>query len=150
MPDNTPLITNDAVVFGILMAILALVFATSASSNPFWKKFYRIVPSILLCYFIPAVLNSFGIISGESSSLYKVASRYLLPASLVLLTLSIDFKGILKLGPKALIMFLSGSLGIILGGPMALLVISFFSPDILGGLVRMKSGGALPPLQAVG
>jgi uncharacterized membrane protein len=134
MPDNTPLISNDAVVFGILMAILAFVFTTSASSSHFWKKFYRIVPSILLCYFIPAVLNSFGIISGESSSLYKVASRYLLPASLVLLTLSIDFKGILKLGPKALIMFLAGSLGIILGGPMALFVISFFSPDILGGV----------------
>jgi len=134
MPDNTPLISNDAVVFGILMTILALVFATSASSSSFWKKFYRIVPSILLCYFIPAVLNSLGIISGEASGLYKVASRYLLPASLVLLTLSIDFKGILKLGPKALIMFLAGSLGIILGGPMALFVISFFSPDILGGV----------------
>jgi len=134
MPDNTPLISNDAVVFGILMAILALVFATSASSSPFWKKFYRVVPSNLLCYFIPAVLNSLGIISGEASGLYKVASRYLLPASLVLLTLSIDFKGILKLGPKALIMFLAGSLGIILGGPLALFVISFFSPDILGGL----------------
>ncbi|RPA69465.1 DUF819 family protein [Cyclobacteriaceae bacterium YHN15] len=134
MTDNSPLISNDAVVFGILMTILALVFATSSSTNLFWKKFYRIVPSILLCYFIPAVLNSAGIISGEASSLYKVASRYLLPTSLILLTLSIDFKGILKLGPKALIMFLSGSVGIIIGGPLALLVVSFFFPEILGGV----------------
>lgn len=134
MTDNSPLITNDAVVFGILMTILALVFSTSSSSSLFWKKFYRIVPSILLCYFIPAVLNSSGIISGEASSLYKVASRYLLPTSLILLTLSIDFKGILKLGPKALIMFLAGSVGIIIGGPLALLVVSFFFPEILGGV----------------
>ncbi|PSL07741.1 DUF819 domain-containing protein [Cecembia rubra] len=134
MQENVPLITNDAVVFGILMTILAFVFATSSSSQPFWKKFYRVVPSILLCYFIPAVLNSFGVISGELSSLYKVASRYLLPTSLVLLTLSIDFKGILKLGPKALIMFLAGSVGIILGGPLALFVVSFISPSILGGV----------------
>jgi uncharacterized membrane protein len=134
MTDNSPLISNDAVVFGILMTILALVFATSSSSSLFWKKFYRIVPSILLCYFIPAVLNSAGIISGETSSLYKVASRYLLPTSLILLTLSIDFKGILKLGPKALIMFLSGSVGIIIGGPLALLAVSFFFPEILGGV----------------
>jgi uncharacterized membrane protein len=134
MTDNSPLISNDAVVFGILMTILALVFATSSSSSLFWKKFYRIVPSILLCYFIPAVLNSAGIISGEASSLYKVASRYLLPTSLILLTLSIDFKGILKLGPKALIMFLSGSVGIIIGGPLALLAVSFFFPEILGGV----------------
>lgn len=134
MSDHTPLITSDAVVFGILMSILALVFATSASSSLFWKKFYRIVPSVLLCYFIPAVLNSLGIISGEASGLYKMASRYLLPTSLILLTLSIDFKGILKLGPKALIMFLAGSLGIILGGPLALMAVSFFSPEILGGV----------------
>ncbi|MGY6743565.1 MAG: DUF819 family protein [Cecembia sp.] len=134
MQENTPLITNDAVVFGLLMTVLALVFATSASTNPFWRKFYRIIPSILLCYFIPAVLNSLGIISGEFSNLYKVASRYLLPASLVLLTLSIDFKGILKLGPKALIMFLAGSLGIVIGGPLALFAVSAINPSILGGV----------------
>lgn len=134
MQENSPLITNDAVVFGILMTVLALVFATSSSTNSFWRKFYRIVPSILLCYFIPAVLNSFGLISGETSSLYKVASRYLLPTSLVLLTLSIDFKGILKLGPKALIMFLAGSVGIILGGPLALFTVSAIFPEVLGGV----------------
>jgi uncharacterized membrane protein len=83
---------------------------------------------------VPALLNSFGLISGETSRLYFVASRYLLPASLVLLTLGIDFKGILKLGPKALIMFLAGTLGIILGGPLALFVVSVVYPEILGGM----------------
>jgi len=133
MQEHTPLITNDAVVLGILLAILALVFSTSASKSIFWTKFYRVVPSILLCYFIPAVLNSFGLISGEYSRLYTMASQYLLPTSLVLLTLSIDFKGILKLGPKALIMFLAGTLGIILGGPLAVLIISTFAPEVVGG-----------------
>jgi uncharacterized membrane protein len=75
-----PLITNDAVVLGILMTILGLIFITSSSEKPF-KKFYGIVPSVLL-YFIPALFNTFNIIS-ESSSLYTIASRYLLPASLV-------------------------------------------------------------------
>lgn len=133
MQDHAPLISNDAVVFGILMTVLVLVFSTSASKRPIWVKFYRVIPSILLCYFIPALLNSFGIISGEVSNLYNIAAKYLLPTSLVLLTLSIDFKGILKLGPKALIMFLAGTLGIVLGGPMALMVISIFHPDILAG-----------------
>jgi uncharacterized membrane protein len=84
-----PLITNDAVVLGILMTILGLIFITSSSEKPFFK--FGIVPSVLLCYFIPALFNTFNIISGESSSLYTIASRYLLPASLVLLTLSINF-----------------------------------------------------------
>jgi uncharacterized membrane protein len=133
MEENTPLISNDAVVFGLLMATLAFVFATSASKRPFWVKFYTYVPTVLLCYFIPAVFNSMGLISGETSSLYKVASRYLLPASLVLFTISIDLKGILKLGPKALTMFLAGTVGIMLGGPLALLTVGFIYPDIYSG-----------------
>lgn len=134
MQDQVPLITNDAVVFGVLMTILALVFATSSSDRPFWTKLYGVVPSLLLCYFIPGLLNSFGVISGEHSGLYAMASRYLLPASLVLFTLSIDFKGIIKLGPKALIMFLSGTFGVIIGGPLALLIVSFFVPEVIGGI----------------
>ncbi len=130
MEENAPIISNDAVVFGLLMATLAFVFATSASKRPFWVKFYTYVPTVLLCYFIPAVFNSLGLISGESSNLYKVASRYLLPASLVLFTISIDLKGILKLGPKALTMFLAGTFGVMLGGPLALIAVGFFYPDI--------------------
>ena len=128
-----PLITNDAVVLGILMAILAFVFITAKSENPFWKKFYKFVPTLLLCYFIPSIFNSLGIFSGDASNLYFVASRYLLPTSLVLLTISIDLKEILKLGPKALIMFSTGTVGIIVGGPIAILVVSAFAPDVVGG-----------------
>lgn len=133
MQGEGPLITDDAVVFGILMTILALVFTTSASKNPFWVRFYKVVPSLLLCYFIPGLLNTFGLISGEESSLYTVASRYLLPTSLVLFTLSIDFKGIIKLGPKALVMFLAGTAGVIIGGPLALFIVSIFSPEVISG-----------------
>ncbi len=130
---DQPLITNDAVVLGMLMVILAAVFTTAASERPFWKKFYSYVPSLLLCYFLPSVLNSLGIISGEQSSLYKVASRYLLPASLILLTLSIDLKSIMRLGPRAVIMFLAGTFGVVVGGPLAILIVSMFNPDLVGG-----------------
>lgn len=128
-----PVFTNDAVVLGILLLILAAIFITSNSDNPFWQKFYTFIPSLLLCYFVPSIFNSLGIISGEESQLYFVASRYLLPASLVLLTLSIDFKGIISLGPKAIIMFLAGTLGIVIGGPLALIVFSYIAPDVVGG-----------------
>lgn len=127
------LFTNDAVVIGILIGLLAVVFYTSSLKTNFWTKFYKFIPALLLCYFLPSLLNSFGIISGDDSSLYFVASRYLLPSSLVLLCLSIDLKGIMRLGPKAIIMFLAGTLGIILGGPIAILAISAFAPEIVGG-----------------
>ena len=174
-----PLITNDAVVFGLLMAILAFVFITSSSKNPNWKKLYTFFPSVLACYLLPGFLNwPVGLIAPEwfdnsllaflsekglslpdglafteieeflkdngfskdligsfkrESQLYFVASRYLLPASLVLLCLSIDFKGIINLGPKALIMFFTATAGIIIGGPIALMIVSAINPDFVGG-----------------
>jgi len=128
-----PLFTNDAVVLGILLGILSFVFLTGRSEHPFWKKFYKYIPTLLLCYFIPSIFNSLGIFSGESSRLYFVASRYLLPTSLVLLTISIDLPSIIKLGPKALVMFFTGTAGIIIGGPLAIMVVSVFAPDIVGG-----------------
>ncbi|MGP9801755.1 DUF819 family protein [Rheinheimera sp. NSM] len=133
MQESSVLITNDAVVLGLMAVILGAVFYTSHSDNRYCKAFYKFVPALLLCYFIPSLFNSFGIIDGEGSSLYKMASRYLLPASLVLLTLSVDFKAILGLGPKALIMFLTGTLGIIIGGPIALMSVGYFFPQELGG-----------------
>ena len=132
--NSAPLIQNDAVVLGILMVILAVVFGTAASGRPFWKKFYSIVPAILLCYFLPSLLATAGIISGDVSQMYFVSSRYLLPTSLVLLTLSIDLKGVLRLGPKAIILFLTGTVGVVIGGPLAILLFSVISPETVGGV----------------
>ena len=128
-----PVFTNDAIVFGILMSILGFVFITSTSKKPLWVKFYKYVPALLLCYFIPSIFNSLGIISGNSSNLYFVASRYLLPTSLALLTISIDLKEIRKLGSKALILFFTGTLGIIIGGPLAILIVLSINPALIAG-----------------
>lgn len=132
MEEARPMIENDAVVLGLLLILLGIVFKTSSAKTGFWKKFYSIVPSLLVCYFLPSVFNSMGIIDGEHSRLYFVASRYLLPASLVLLTISTDFKEIVKLGSKAVIMFLTGTAGILFGGPFSILLFSYIAPDIIG------------------
>ncbi|MEY2963493.1 MAG: hypothetical protein RL754_754 [Bacteroidota bacterium] len=126
------LISNDATILGILMAMLGVIFYTSKSENPTLKKFYNVIPALLLCYFLPSLLTTFNIIDPKESRLYFMASRYLLPAALILLTLSIDFKEVLKLGPKALIMFFTGTLGVIIGGPLSILIFSVLAPDIVG------------------
>lgn len=126
------LINNDAITLGILMVILAIIFKTS--NSPRFAGFYKYVPALLLCYFVPAILNSLGLFStGSSDRLYYVASRFLLPASLVLLCLNIDMKGVLKLGPKALIMFFTATASIIIGGPIALFIMGQFEPELLQG-----------------
>jgi len=170
-----PFFTNDAILLGLLLVVLAGVFYTSHLDSPGWKKFYTYVPALLLCYFIPGLLHwPLGLIAAHwyspdlipylqelghtlpeglsfseiqafieakgvtgtekfegHSHLYFVASRYLLPASLILLCISIDFKALINLGPKALIMFFAATFGIILGGPIALFIILNVAPDII-------------------
>ena len=144
--ENVILFTDDAIVFGLLMLSLGFVFYTESLTNGFWQKFYKIVPGLFMAYLIPAILTTAGVISPEwttinssgetilhSSKLYFVASRYLLPAALVLMTLSIDLKAVFGLGWKALAMFFTGTIGIIIGGPIAILLISAISPETVGG-----------------
>ncbi len=144
--NNAPFFTNDTIVFGILMIVLGFIFYTSSKPAGFWKKFYSVVPALFLAYTLPAVLATLGLIAPEwettndaeevvkhSSNLYYMSSRYLLPAALVLMTLSIDLKAVFNLGWKALAMFFTGTVGIVIGGPIAILIISVVSPGTLDG-----------------
>ena len=49
------------------------------------------------------------------------------------MTLSIDLKAVFGLGWKALAMFFTGTIGIIIGGPIILLI-SMISPETVGGI----------------
>lgn len=49
---------------------------------------------------------------------------------LVLLCLACDLNAILRLGPKAVILFLTGTVGVILGAPLALWIRAF-DPSLL-------------------
>ena len=173
--NNIPVFANDTIIFGVLMATLAAIFYSS--TLPSFKKFYKVIPTLLLCYFLPSVLTSLGLIADKwidvqatvealqatygnlesvtnldtlktyitnnnipeeayakfigKSKLYFISSRFLLPASLIFLTLSIDLKGVFKLGPKALIMFLTATIGVVIGGPLAILFFKAVAPSMI-------------------
>jgi len=133
MQTAVPLVTNDAVVLGILATILGFVFWSAARPDGFWKKFYTYVPALLLCYLIPAILNTLGVIDGSLSKLYPVARDYLLPSALVLLCIAIDFGAIVRLGPKAIIMFLTGTLGIMFGAIASFEIMRVIHPETVAG-----------------
>ena len=78
---SVPLITNDATVLGILALILGFVFYTSNSNNAACKSFYKYVPALLMCYLLPSLLNTFGIVSADISQVDEVAKYYLLQAN---------------------------------------------------------------------
>jgi len=136
MPETarTALISNDIVVLGLIAATLGLVFWTSSRETGLWKKFYTYVPALLLCYFIPGIYNTIGLVDGANTKLYNpVASRVLLPAALVLLTLTIDLKGVLKLGPKLLVMYAVSSLSVMIGAIAAFLLMRAVHPETVAG-----------------
>ena len=123
------MLANDASILGALALVLGLLFYTK--ELPLFKRFYGVVPVVLLCYVVPSLLVSSNIIDPSESKLYTIASRFLLPAALILMTLSIDLKAIIGLGSKALILFFTATIGIVLGGPIALFIVSLFEPSIL-------------------
>lgn len=129
-----PLITTVPAAIGLLFGLLGLIFATGASPHPFWQRFYRIVPGLVLCCFLPAGLNSSGLIApGLGAQVYAFSATYLLPASLFLLTLVMDLRGLLRLGWKVLALFLAGSLGTVLGGLGSFAFFHWLAPDWLAG-----------------
>ncbi|MGH9381182.1 MAG: DUF819 domain-containing protein [Thermoanaerobaculia bacterium] len=127
------LITNGAVVLGLLAATLGLVFWTASRPDGFWKRFYTYVPALLLCYLLPAIYNSFGLIDGEASGLYPVARDYLLPSALVLLCVAIDLGAVMRLGPKAVVLFLTGTAGVMLGALVSFLTMRLLGPEVVAG-----------------
>lgn len=133
MSATTAMITNDAVVLGLLAVTLGTVFWTAARPSGFWSRFYTYVPSLLLCYLIPALMNTFGLIDGNASKLYPVARDYLLPSALVLLCVAIDFGALVRLGPKAIIMFLTGTVGVMLGALVSFEAMRLIHPETVAG-----------------
>ncbi|WP_425515566.1 DUF819 domain-containing protein [Stenotrophomonas maltophilia] len=131
---STCMIQNDIVVFGLIAATLGAVFWTASREQGLWKRFYTFVPALLLCYLIPGIYNTVGLIDGQNTKLYNpIARDILLPAALILLTLAVDIKGILRLGPKLVLMYLGASASIMLGAVVAFLVMRAIHPDTVAG-----------------
>ena len=66
---NPPFFTDDTIVFGLLMLLIGFVFYTSSKEEGFWKKFYGIVPALLMCYLLPSIFSSLHIIAPDWTEL---------------------------------------------------------------------------------
>ncbi|PCI39909.1 MAG: hypothetical protein COB53_02320 [Elusimicrobia bacterium] len=123
------LIENPNAVLAVLLGVLALLF--KANDHKTGKKVFKIVPLLVFAYFVPTVLSNIGIIPLQSP-LYTYVKKWLLPASLLLLTLSVDIPAIMKLGRHAIIMFLLATAGIVIGAPIAYGLLGSFVPVEFG------------------
>jgi uncharacterized membrane protein len=112
-------------VLTVLLGVLAGLFLLQHQRHG--ARLFAVVPLLVFCYFVPALLSNLGVIPAESD-LYVFIRRVLLPASLVLLVLSTDIPAVLSLGRDAVMLFLAGTLSIALGGPVAFLALGWLFP----------------------
>jgi len=117
--------SNDLAVLAVLIGFLALLFACAKTSGG--QRFFSRVPLLVFAYFVPTLLSNVGILPTQSA-VYTFIKVALLPASLVLLTLSVDIKAILRLGRPAVSLFLVGTFSIVIGGPIAYLCLKWMIP----------------------
>jgi len=117
MPDT--LLQDPTLVFGYLAALVGLIFWLSGL--PAFKGWFDRVPALVHCYFLPTLSSAFGITPLQSPA-YDWVSRFLLPLCLLLLMVAVDLPAIMKVGRTALLMMLAGTLGVIIGGPVAFLI----------------------------
>ncbi|MCF7805492.1 MAG: DUF819 family protein [Candidatus Marinimicrobia bacterium] len=116
-------------ILAVLLGVLALLF--TINRHPVFGKIFKVIPLLVFAYFVPTILSNTGVIPLESP-LYGFIMDWLLPASLILLTLAVDVKAIMNLGKNTVILFLVGTVTIVLGGPIALLAFGWMAPADLG------------------
>ncbi len=148
MPPTDALITEPTHVAALLAAVLAAVFALARVKA--LEKLFEIVPPVLWAYFVPMLLSTFGVTppyipATETTpeyvnAAYEWFSYVLLPLALFLLMLTIDLRAILSLGRLALLMLLVGTFGIVIGGPIAFLIVGQFisDPEAWKGLAALS------------
>ena len=134
MEGPAALVTDPLHTAALLTAVLAAVFALARV--PALKKLFEIIPPVIWAYFVPMLLTTFGVtqpyVPETASSAEYINPAYttfgtvLLPMALFLLMLTIDLKAIASMGRLALIMLVVGTLGIVIGAPIAFLAVGQF------------------------
>jgi uncharacterized membrane protein len=129
MPEATPppaIVDTPLGVLAVLLAVLAALFTFNRTRAG--SRVFSVLPLLVFCYFVPALLSNLGVIPLESE-VYTFIRRVLLPASLLLLVLATDIPAVLRLGRDAVTLFLAGTASILLGGPIAFLALGWLFPD---------------------
>jgi len=124
-PESPTLFADPMSVFAFHAALVAAIFWLSGVRR--FAKFFEYLPPVIFVYFLPMFATTFGL-TPPSSAAYDFTTRYFLPIALFLLMISIDLKSVARLGPVALFMVTAGTVGIMLGGPVALALFGHWLP----------------------
>ncbi len=125
-PQAAALINDPMGVFAFLAGIVALVFWVS--ELPRCRKLFEVVPPVIYVYFLPMLATTAGI-TPAASPLYDWTVPYLLLFALLMLMVSVDLGSVARLGLVALFMVAAGTVGIVIGGPISLMIFGGMLPE---------------------
>lgn len=116
----------------LIAGITVFVSWSSGKSSGFFKKIYQWVPPILLLYLLPTIAANLGFVA-KGNAIRELSMNIVLPVSLILLTSIIHIPDLLNVTRQGLVVFLFGTVGIVIGGPIALFLYGLFDPVVLTG-----------------
>lgn len=138
------MIHQPLLVASILIAVTTVLW--KLNRHPTAGKMFRILPVPFWCYMIPMGFTTFGWLP-ETSPVYTFFSQQILPVSIVLLLIGTDLKALRNMGPLAVLVMLSGSLGTIIGGLAGFLLFKPWLPvdawASVGALTGSWIGGSM-------
>ncbi len=121
-----PLLTEPTQICVVLSLVSGL--GDWISSRAKLAPCFRFLTPVLWIYFLPMLATTFGILPAKSP-VYSWIRDHLLPAALILLLLSANLPTIARLGGKALFTMLAGTFGIVIGGPIVVLLFKHGLPE---------------------
>jgi len=134
------MITNGFTYFAVLVALCGgLLAAQKYTKNKVVQKFFSFVPPIVLVYLIGMILCTINFWDLDATkAAYGSLKNNILYAMIFLMLLRCDIRQMIKLGPKMIIGFFTGSLTVMIG-----FIVTFIVMKGVLGPESWKALGAL-------
>lgn len=124
------LIDSPIGVLAVLCAVAAFFFLLAQVTA---TKLFKYVPPLLFIYATPVFLSNLEIggqtIIPNSSIIYTGLSKYALPVFIVLMLIKVNVPAVVKVMGKGVLVMLMGTVGVMVGGVVAYVIVHGWLPD---------------------
>jgi len=118
-------ISSPAGVLTVLCGVGAFFFLLEERTR--WRLF-NYFPPLIFIYAVPAILSNTGVLA-KSSVVYDWLSSSVLPMFLVIMLLKVDVASAVRVMGRGIFVMLFGTAGVVLGAPLALLLVKDKLPE---------------------
>ncbi len=121
------LITSPIGILAVLAGVASFFFWLEKKTA--WRLF-NYFPPLLFIYMIPVIFSNSGLMTNESP-VYGWMSDMVLPMFLIIMLLDVDVKSAIRVMGKGIFVMLFGTVGVILGAPIAYFIVKgMLDPDM--------------------